>query len=264
MSRLFSLIILILVGLCGCSHRHGMVDTGIIWRDYQVERGDTLYALAKRYQIDSQILASKNGLHQPYIIRVGQLLRVPGKPLQGGVLLAAPVVTISAGTRHEDFNKLLTNLLTMDKVKRSHSDKGQRRHSRHPVGIVHGSRAHGQVWMYPAKGKISSYLSKRLGKSHGIDIVGVAGASVVATRAGTVIYVGSGGRGYGELIIIRHGRHYLSAYAYNRHALVHEGDQVHQGQKIAIMGVGYHGKHMVHFEIRRDSRSLNPLGFLRP
>ena len=96
----------------------------------------------------------------------------------------------------------------------------------------------------------------------GIKIAGRSGESVVATESGKVVYSGSGLIGYGRLIIIKHNDNYLSAYGHNRKILVKEGDQVTKGNKIAEMGTANSGDPMLHFEIRRNGKPVDPLRLL--
>ena len=81
---------------------------------------------------------------------------------------------------------------------------------------------------------------------------------------GTVVYAGSGLRGYGKLIIIKHNRTFLSAYAHNREILVKEGQTVSKGQKIAEMGATDADRVKLHFEIRRLGKPMDPLRYLPP
>jgi len=87
---------------------------------------------------------------------------------------------------------------------------------------------------------------------------------VYASAAGKVVYAGSGLRGYGKLIIIKHNKTYLSAYAHNREILVKEGQQVAQGQKIAEMGNTDTDQVKLHFEIRRLGKPMDPARYLPP
>jgi lipoprotein NlpD len=96
----------------------------------------------------------------------------------------------------------------------------------------------------------------------GIRIGGREGSEVVAAEGGRVVYSGSGLIGYGRLIIVKHNDNYLSAYGHNQALLVGEGDQVTKGQKIAAMGLASDGQPMLHFEIRRDGKPVNPLRLL--
>jgi lipoprotein NlpD len=96
----------------------------------------------------------------------------------------------------------------------------------------------------------------------GIVIAGEAGQVVRAARNGKVVYGGSGLVGYGKLIILKHNKTFLSAYAHNRRLLVSEGDRVEVGQPIAEMGSSGTSRPMLHFEIRRDGKPVDPLGYL--
>ena len=98
----------------------------------------------------------------------------------------------------------------------------------------------------------------------GIDIAGAAGQPVTAGAAGKVVYAGTGLRGYGKLIIVKHNDTYLSAYAHNREILVKEGQQVAKGQKIAEMGNTDADQVKLHFEIRRQGKPVDPLRYLPP
>ena len=118
-------------------------------------------------------------------------------------------------------------------------------------------------WMWPAKGKVVAQFSDTANLK-GIDIAGTAGEPVYASAAGRVVYAGSGLRGYGKLIIIKHNATYLSAYAHNQNILVKEGQQVARGQKLAEMGSTDASRVMLHFEIRRFGKPMDPEKFLPP
>ena len=118
-------------------------------------------------------------------------------------------------------------------------------------------------WGWPAKGRIVAGFSEATSLK-GIDIAGSAGQAVTASAGGKVVYAGSGLRGYGKLIIIKHNDAYLSAYAHNRDILVKEGQQVVKGQKIAEMGNTDADQVKLHFEIRRQGKPVDPLRYLPP
>ena len=118
-------------------------------------------------------------------------------------------------------------------------------------------------WAWPAKGKVVAGFSE-VGNLKGIDISGTAGQPVTASAAGKVVYAGTGLRGYGKLIIVKHNDTYLSAYAHNRDILVKEGQQVGRGQKIAEMGNTDADQVKLHFEIRRQGKPVDPLRYLPP
>jgi lipoprotein NlpD len=118
-------------------------------------------------------------------------------------------------------------------------------------------------WMWPAEGKIVTGFSDTANLK-GIDIAGKSGQPVFASAAGRVVYAGTGLRGYGKLIIVKHNTTYLSAYAHNKDILVKEGQQVTRGQKIAEMGNSDSDQVMLHFEIRKLGKPIDPLRFLPP
>jgi len=96
----------------------------------------------------------------------------------------------------------------------------------------------------------------------GVDIAGKAGDPVTAAAEGNVVYSGNGLVGYGELIIIKHNDTFLSAYGHNRKRLVEEGQHVTAGQQIAEMGSSSASRDMLHFEIRKNGKPINPLDYL--
>jgi len=118
-------------------------------------------------------------------------------------------------------------------------------------------------WMWPANGRLVTGTSENPNLK-GIDIAGKAGQPVVASAAGKVVYAGSGIRGYGKLVIVKHNATWLSAYAHNRDILVKEGQQVAKGQSIAEMGNTDADQVMLHFEIRRHGTPVDPLKYLPP
>jgi lipoprotein NlpD len=107
-------------------------------------------------------------------------------------------------------------------------------------------------------------FSSAKGGGRGIDLSGKKGDSVTAAASGTIVYAGSGLRGYGQLIIIKHSDRYLSAYAHNSRIRVKEGQKVKVGQHIADIGSSGSRANIskLHFEIRRNGQSVNPLTYL--
>jgi lipoprotein NlpD len=116
-------------------------------------------------------------------------------------------------------------------------------------------------WVWPAKGKVVVGFSETANLK-GIDIAGTAGEPVIASAGGKVVYVGNGLRGYGKLVIVKHNKTWLSAYAHNREILVKEGQQVAKGQKIAEMGNTDADQVKLHFEIRRLGKPVDPARYL--
>jgi lipoprotein NlpD len=115
-------------------------------------------------------------------------------------------------------------------------------------------------WLWPSDGTLAGRFGAAGGK--GIDIVGARNTPVIAAASGKVVYSGSGLRGYGKLLIIKHAGEFLSAYAHNESILVKEGDSVSAGQKVALMGDSDSDRVELHFEIRRYGKPLDPLVYL--
>jgi lipoprotein NlpD len=100
------------------------------------------------------------------------------------------------------------------------------------------------------------------GGSKGIAIAGAPGEAVFAAERGRVVYSGNGLRGYGNLVIVKHANDFITAYAHNRAILVKEGQSVRRGQKIAELGMSDADRPMLHFELRKGGKPIDPLGFL--
>jgi len=118
------------------------------------------------------------------------------------------------------------------------------------------------AWIWPANGRTVGTFSES--GSKGVDIAGSKGDPVVAAGDGKVVYSGTGLRGYGKLVIIKHNNTYLSAYAHNQTILVKEGQSVSKGQKIAEMGNTDADQVKLHFEVRRQGKPVDPLKYLPP
>ena len=119
----------------------------------------------------------------------------------------------------------------------------------------------GLDWVWPAKGKLVAQFAESASLK-GIDIAGSAGDAVLASAPGRVVYAGSGLRGYGKLVIIKHNATYLTAYAHNQTLLVKDDQQVKRGQKIAEMGSTDADGVQLHFEIRKQGRPIDPARLL--
>lgn len=193
---------------------------------YRVQAGDTLYRIALDHGLDYPTLAVWNQLAEVHRIRAGQLLRVT-PPASRSTARARPVMT------HEDA--------------RPGTDGGGLDEA--PV-----------LWTWPSSGPIIARFGEHANK--GIDIAGARGQPVRAAAAGKVVFVGANLRGYGKLIIIRHGEALLSAYAHNQRILVSEGQSVARGQNIAEMGDSDSDQVKLHFEIREFGKPVDPLDYL--
>ena len=115
------------------------------------------------------------------------------------------------------------------------------------------------AWSWPTVGKVVAPFSD---SSKGLDIGGKLGQPVLAAGSGKIVYAGTGLRGYGKLVIIKHNKTYLSAYAHNNQLLVKEGDNVKKGDRIAEMGNSDAEQVKLHFEIRRFGKPVDPIKYL--
>jgi lipoprotein NlpD len=117
-------------------------------------------------------------------------------------------------------------------------------------------------WIWPAAGPVNAVFEE--GKSKGLGIAGKLGDPVLAAADGRVVYAGSGLRGYGNLVILKHNATYLTAYAHNQTLLVKEDQSVRRGQKIAEMGSTDSDRVLLHFEIRKQGKPVDPARLLPP
>jgi lipoprotein NlpD len=237
--------------------------------DYHtISVGDTLYSIAFRYGTTVEKLANNNHLSFPYVIKVGDKLFLKSsapKPLptksnktivenSSNKLVKPEVVKTPVTTQ------AATNLKTPVKP-----NTPVRKVIKAPVSQVKETAMKISAptqWRWPAKGRLLVGFGGNNGLNQGIDIAGNIGESIVAARDGVVVYAGSGLRGYGKLLIVKHDEVYLSAYAHNHRLLVQEGATVKAGQKIAEMGSSDTDRPKLHFEIRQNGTPIDPKRFL--
>jgi lipoprotein NlpD len=198
----------------------------------KVKKGDNLYVLSRRYGVDMKRLVQLNQLKKPYILQPGQTIFL--QPLN------------SSGS---------TTRSTSSTPKPAPDPAPQRQSS-------NKSWPSTVRWQRPATGRVVKQFSSRRNDAKGIDIAGKEGSAILAAADGTVVYSGNGLISYGNLIIIKHNKIFLSAYAYNSKLLVKEGDSVKAGQKIAEMGHKDKTGSKLHFEIRKNGKPVDPLKYL--
>ena len=245
---------LLLLEACSSTPKNGVrvVDrNGVAQRpavttgQYVVRRGDTLFSIAFRYGWDWKALAARNKIDPPFTIVPGQTIRFDGRA--GTVPSAGTTTTVvssSSGTKTTVIKRPAAT--TKAAVV--------------PAPLPAGPAPKG--WGWPSDGILIGKFSSNGSLNKGIDIAGDLGQPVLAASDGSVVYAGSGLRGYGELVIIKHSDTYVSAYGHNRRLLVREGQQVKVGQTIAEMGSTGTDRVKLHFEIRRQGKPVDPLQFL--
>lgn len=217
---------------------------------YVVRRGETLFSIAWQRGLDYRSVAAWNGIPPPYTIYPGQRLRLNPPPVAGKTPPAQPRAPV-ATRRAAPPPSRTTAPRAQPPVKSAPAP--------HPPAAVGPLR-----WQWPVQGRILRSFDANVSGKKGISIGGSDGDRIRAAADGQVVYAGSGLVGYGRLIIVKHNDNYLSAYGHNRNLLVKEGDVVRAGQVIAEMGSSGTNRTQLHFEIRQNGKSVDPLRYLPP
>ena len=217
---------------------------------HTVIRGDTVFNISKRYQINQSDLRAWNNLGEDNTISVGQVLRVkpagyvaPNRSHTTAASRSTPYTPPSKPSVETVSNKPVVTPPVADNVVSSNN-------ARTVAGIT---------WQRPTAGNVIAQFNNN---NKGVDIAGSAGQAIVAAADGKVVYAGSGLRGYGNLVIVQHNPTYLTAYGHNESLLVSEGQTVKRGQTIALMGKTDADRVKLHFEVRQDGKPVNPNNFV--
>ncbi len=234
-----------------------------------VRPGDTLLGIARNYGVQTKDLIAWNQLADPNQIHVGQEIRVgpPAGTTVQPIAISQPI-EMEPGTE----SAKATVKQEPRGGKQPYSDEAwaaiQPKAPAAPApsqpspapAATNGATTSDPVWLWPANGQIIGTFDEASNK--GLDIAGKPGDSVIASAGGKVVYSGSGLRGYGKLVIIKHDANYLTAYAHNQQLLVKEGESVAKGQKIAELGSTDADRPKLHFEIRKQGRPVDPMKYL--
>jgi len=255
---------------------------------YVVKSGDTLYSIAREHGMDYRELIAMNRIENASRITPGVVLKIkPPATAASAVASTSPITSdavvakpLGTGTNTETLKrepkagKLPYSELALAQA------QGQAKagDAAAPAAAVEAKpeakpEAKAEVkpaepalagdelpWIWPARGQLIGTFSE--GGSKGVDIAGKLGDPVIAAADGKIVYSGTGLRGYGKLVIIKHNTTYLSAYAHNQAILVKEGQSVARGQKIAEMGNSDADQVKLHFEVRRQGKPVDPLKYL--
>lgn len=258
----FSAACLLLLVLTSCSTRHTpapvvevdpstplsqKVKKDIQTAQYIVRKGETLYSIAWRADIDVRTLAQYNNISSPYRIYPGQ--KILFRPQSG-----------KASKNKLQTKKSLKNKANTRKKPVAQTKKQAYGGTTNTENFDLNQKV--RNWQWPANGKIIRGYSSAKQGNKGIDIAGKRNDAVKASADGKVVYAGNALRGYGRLIIIKHNEDYLSAYAHNDSILVKENQIVKRGQTIARMGDTDAERVMLHFEVRFRGKSVNPMKYL--
>lgn len=261
----------------------GSTDAG---KSHTVQKGETLYAIAFQNNLDYRELALWNNIDNLNVIKVGAVLRLTApsnllattqpRPSDAVVTPLAVVPLPSAASERAPQNTATLKTepragklpYTEQTLARLEQEAGA---APLVVPVVPPTPVVAAVpppaagagesieWAWPVKGNVVTAFTEQ---NKGIDIAGARGTAIHAAANGSIIHTGAGIRGYGRLVIIKHGTHWVSAYAHNDKITVTEGQQVKQGQKIAEMGNSDTEQVKLHFEIRKQGKPVDPAKLL--
>ncbi|MFT5933506.1 MAG: lipoprotein NlpD [Hydrogenophaga sp.] len=222
---------------------------------FTVRPGDTLYRIALEAGQSPRDLQAWNKLTNPNLIEVGQVLRVVPPAVVSTASAPAPAATAPAAAG------VTTTPVAPGAVASRPLDRtAPATPVPVPAPAPASAGADNVTFLWPSQGEVIANFDEA--KNKGISIAGRIGDPVVAAADGRVVYAGAGLRGYGNLIILKHNNTFLTAYAHNQALLVREDQAVRQGQKIAEMGSSDADRVKLHFEVRRQGKPVDPLGFL--
>ena len=218
---------------------------------YAVKPGDTLIRIGLENGQNWKDLVKWNALENPNIIEVGQVLRVVPPGVDPNAAASKPITSARVETRPLDAKAAASAASAVPPAAVATSPAPAAREADDDVN-----------WAWPAAGPVIASFDE--GKVKGVVIGGKAGDPVLAAADGRVVYAGSGLRGYGNLVILKHNNTYLTAYAHNQTLLVKEDQTVRRGQKIAEMGSTDADGVKLHFEIRKQGKPIDPARLLPP
>ncbi|MBP5984705.1 MAG: peptidoglycan DD-metalloendopeptidase family protein [Brachymonas sp.] len=216
---------------------------------YTVHQGDTIRSISRAYNLDWRDLVQWNNtwVPNPDVIEIGQVLRVVAPA--GQTASAATSATVAAAPTTS------TPATTKPRPAAESSSSGT------AAEDLRASTNTDLIWPTKNTTIVTPFDDA---KNKGIGIGGKEGDPVMASADGKVMYAGSGLRGYGNLIILKHNSTLLTVYAHNSKLLVKEGQSVSKGQTIAHMGKTDADRVKLHFEVRRNGKTVNPLSYLPP
>lgn len=224
---------------------------------YTVKQGDTLIRIGLESGQNWRDIVKWNNLENPNVVEVGQVLRVVPPGVDPTVASARGVTSSSVQTRPLDAKPAPAASSPPPTVAGSAPPAAA-----NPAPIAARIDDDELNWLWPASGTVVANFDEARNK--GLAIAGKAGDPVLAAADGRVVYAGSGLRGYGNLVIIKHNNTYLTAYAHNQALLVKEDQAVRRGQKIAEMGSTDAERVQLHFEVRKQGKPVDPAKLLPP
>lgn len=222
---------------------------------YTVKPGDALIRIALDNGQSWRDVAKWNNLDNPNRIEVGQVLRVVPPGVDAGAVTSRPI----AGAGKVESRPLDAK----PPVAAASGPASGPAATPAPAPAAPTPAAaddDGLAWGWPVSQPVSAGFDEQRNK--GLDFAGKPGDPVLAVADGRVVYAGSGLRGYGNLVIIKHNNTYLTAYAHNRAMLVEQDQVVRKGQRIAEMGSTESDTVKLHFEVRKLGKPVDPAKLL--
>ena len=229
---------------------------------YMVKPGDTLIRVGLETGQSWKDIIKWNNLENPNVIEVGQVLRVVAPGADPNAVATRPVTTAKLETRPLDAPRSQPAPASSPPVPAAAASPPTPPPPVLPTPPVAREGDEDINWLWPAKGAVVGAFDET--RTKGLAIAGKVGDPVSAAADGKVVYAGSGLRGYGNLVIIKHNNTYLTAYAHNQALLVKEEQAVKRGQKIAEMGSTDAERVQLHFEIRKQGKPIDPAKLLPP
>jgi len=226
---------------------------------YSVRPGDTLMRVGLESGQNWRDIARWNNIDNPNLLEVGQVLRVVPPGTDAAATTARAVPPTKVETRPLDTPPAATPPPAAATVPNSPAVAAASAPAATPAAAPQDDDV---AWAWPASTSVTTPFDEA--RSKGLIFTGKAGDPVFAAGDGRVIYVGSGVRGYGNLVIVKHNNTYLTAYAHNQALLVKEDQVVRRGQKIAEMGSSDAERVQLHFEIRKLGKPVDPARLLPP
>ncbi|HKI50609.1 MAG TPA: M23 family metallopeptidase [Geothermobacteraceae bacterium] len=246
--------------LFACSPPRGVYHT--------VQKGQTLYQIAKTYQVEPERISRINHVSDPSRLAIGDRLFIPGATRVRSVRPTVTEVTkpvVRSNPPAPVVKPVQRPPVRSIKPTAAPSARTQRQPVGKPQLAGKPVRAQKRLFQWPVKGKvIKSFGSKPATTTgNGIEIAIRSGSPVKSAAAGKVIYSGNGIPGYGNLVIIQHDDALYSVYGFNRKNLVEAGSFVSQGQQIALSGTPPSGGvPRLYFEARSGKNPVNPIFYL--
>ena len=202
---------------------------------YKIKKGDTLYSISRRYETNIFELSKINNISDVNNLKIGQKIRIPKKTYK---------------------NKINQKQKSLNKIKKENIKR---------ISDGFKKRKNKTIFLWPVKGEIVSKYGKNQEGFYndGINIFSKKGTKVISSADGKVIYSGNEIPGYGNLILIKHSKNWITAYAHLNEVFIYKGKSVKKGEKIGSVGnTGNVRKPQLHFEIRKGKESVDPMRLL--